>query len=50
MEYINGIEGFCWFAKKRLIKNQGITKKKYHYFIKRNPDDINTERTIYLII
>jgi len=32
--YINGIEGFWSFAKERLIKHHGISKKKFLYYIK----------------
>jgi len=32
--YINGIEGFRSFAKERLIKYHGISKKKFLYYIK----------------
>jgi len=32
--YINGIEGFWSFAKERLIKHHGISRKKFLYYIK----------------
>ena len=32
--YINGIEGFWAFAKERLIKHHGISRKKFIYYIK----------------
>ncbi|HPA07334.1 MAG TPA: IS1595 family transposase [Methanoregulaceae archaeon] len=32
--YINGIEGFWAFAKERLIKHHGISRKKFLFYIK----------------
>ena len=32
--YINGIEGFWSFAKERLIKHHGISRKKFLFYIK----------------
>lgn len=32
--YINGIEGFWSFARERLIKHYGISRKKFLYYIK----------------
>jgi transposase len=32
--YINGIEGFWSFAKERLIKHHGISRRKFLYYIK----------------
>jgi len=32
--YINGIEGFWAFAKERLIKYHGISRKKFLFYIK----------------
>ena len=32
--YINGIDGFCSFAKERLMKHHGISKEKFLYYIK----------------
>ena len=32
--YINGIEGFWGFAKERLIKHHGVSKKRFPLYLK----------------
>jgi len=46
--YINGIEGFWSFAKERLIKHHGISRKKFLYYIKEMEWRYNNRGNIYL--
>jgi len=48
MVYINGIEGFWSFAKERLIKPHGISRKKFLYYIKEIESRYNNRGKSYL--
>ena len=48
---INGIEGFCAFAKERLIKHHGILKKKFLYYIKEMEWRYNNhEKDLFMVL
>ena len=43
--YINGLEGFWSYAKERLIKHHGVSKKKFPFYLKEMEFRYNNRNT-----